>query len=132
MAVVIVNLNGGELVRRTVTSLRAQTLAPARVIVVDNASTDGSADGLDDLYPGLELVRSEQNLGFAAANNLAVHRAGDCEWIALLNPDAFPEPAGSRLSSTPRAPGPSTASSAAASFVPTTRPSSTGLETPST
>jgi Glycosyl transferase family 2 len=58
VAVVIVNLNGGELVRRTVDSLRAQTHAPARVIVVDNASTDGSEDGLDELYPGLKLVRS--------------------------------------------------------------------------
>jgi GT2 family glycosyltransferase len=93
VAVVIVNLNGGELIRRTVDALARQSLAPARVIVVDNASTDGSADGLQERLPELEVIRSDENLGFAAGNNLGVRAAADCEWVALLNPDAFPEPA---------------------------------------
>ena len=92
IAVVVVNLNGGELIRRTLDALAKQSLAPARVIVVDNASTDGSAFGLEEHLPGVEVVRSEENLGFAAGNNLGVRMADDCEWIALLNPDAFPEP----------------------------------------
>jgi GT2 family glycosyltransferase len=69
-----------------------QTLRPRRTIVVDNLSTDGSTDGLEARFPAVELVRPGRNLGFAAANNLAVGRADDCEWVALLNPDAFPEP----------------------------------------
>jgi GT2 family glycosyltransferase len=92
VAVVVVNLNGAAVLDRCLSALRRQTVRPARVIVVDNASTDGSADGLEGRNPGVEVVRLAANVGFAAANNLAVARAGDCDWVALLNPDAFPEP----------------------------------------
>ena len=61
-------------------------------MVVDNASTDGSADELDERFPGVTVMRLDENVGFAAANNLAAREAADCEWLALLNPDAFPEP----------------------------------------
>jgi GT2 family glycosyltransferase len=40
----------------------------------------------------LDVVRLSENLGFAAGNNRGIARASDAEWIALLNPDAFPEP----------------------------------------
>ena len=60
--------------------------------MVDNASRDGSCDRIAADFPEVTLIRLEQNTGFAAANNLAVRRAESCEWIALLNPDAFPEP----------------------------------------
>ena len=63
-----------------------------RVIVVDNASTDGSADCVDARHANVTLVRGGSNLGFAAGNNLALKHAGGAEWVALLNPDAFPEP----------------------------------------
>jgi GT2 family glycosyltransferase len=90
--VVIVNANAGPLLAQTLTALAAQTHTPDRTVVVDNASSDGSTDGLEDRFPGIEVVRLEQNLGFAAANNLAVREASDCKWVVLLNPDAFPEP----------------------------------------
>ena len=92
VAVIVVNLNGGELVERTLESLARQTLAPARTIVVDNGSHDGSPERIAARFPEAEVVRLGYNAGFPAANNLAVARAGDCEWVALLNPDAFPEP----------------------------------------
>jgi GT2 family glycosyltransferase len=92
VAVVIVNANAGALLERTLRALGRQTLAPRRVLVVDNASADGSVDGLTVRHPGVELIRLPENAGFAAANNLAVRAADDCDWIALLNPDAFPEP----------------------------------------
>jgi len=60
--------------------------------VVDNASQDGSCDRIPADFPDVTLIRLEHNIGFAAGNNLAVRRADGCEWIALLNPDAFPEP----------------------------------------
>jgi GT2 family glycosyltransferase len=93
VAVVVVNLNGAAVLDRCLAALRRQTVRPARAIVVDNASTDGSAEDLEGRHPGIEVVRLAANLGFAAANNLAVARADDCDWVALLNPDAFPEPA---------------------------------------
>lgn len=91
VAVVIVNANGGEHLARTLECLGRQTSAPRRVFVVDNASADGSMDGLEDRFPWVEAIRLDENVGFAAANNLAVRRAEDCEWVALLNPDAYAE-----------------------------------------
>ena len=92
VAAIIVNANGGEHLDRALTSLERQTVRPHRIIVVDNASTDGSADGIERRHRGVEVVRSPENLGFAAGNNLAAYAADDCDWIALVNPDAFPEP----------------------------------------
>lgn len=56
------------------------------VIVVDNASTDGSADGIAEHFPQVHLVRLESNAGFARANNLAARKASG-EFLLLLNPD---------------------------------------------
>ena len=93
VGVVIVNKNAGAHLAQVLVSLGRQTATPDRVIVIDNASDDGSVDGLEERFPAVELVRSVENLGFAAANNLAVEMCADCELVALLNPDAFPEPA---------------------------------------
>lgn len=92
IAVIIVNWNAGALLARCLEHLSRQTLPPRRVYVVDNASSDGSCDRLAVEFPHVELIRAERNLGFAAANNLAAKRAERCDWIALLNPDAFPAP----------------------------------------
>ena len=93
VGVVIVNKDAGVHLARTLDCVMRQSSLPHRVIVVDNASEDGSLDGLDVRFPSVEFVPSEQNLGFAAANNLAVRMLDDCELVALLNPDAFAEPA---------------------------------------
>ena len=92
VSIIIVNYNAGHLLTRCLEALRKQTHRPRQICVVDNASRDGSCDRIAVDFPEVTLVRNEQNTGFAAANNLAVRRAQGCEWIALLNPDAFPEP----------------------------------------
>ncbi len=92
IAVVIVNWNAGESLDRCLQSLARQTRPPHRTIVVDNASTDSSLDGLSESYPSIEILQQTENKGFAEGNNLAVAHADDCEWIAFLNPDAFAEP----------------------------------------
>lgn len=92
VAVLIVNFNSGSLLGECLRHVRAQTRRPEQVIVVDNASNDGSSNRAECDYPGVTVVRLEHNLGFAAANNLAARRAGEVDWLALLNPDAFPEP----------------------------------------
>lgn len=88
----IVNANAGAYLERTLAALGRQSLAPARIILIDNASTDGSVDGVEERHPGVEVIRLGDNLGFAAGNNLGVTAAEDCQWVALLNPDAFAEP----------------------------------------
>jgi GT2 family glycosyltransferase len=92
VGVVIVTANAGPLLGQALDHLSRQTLQPASVIIVDNASTDGSVDAAEQRHTEVEVVRLDTNVGFAAANNLAARRAEDCEWIALLNPDAFPAP----------------------------------------
>jgi len=92
VSVIIVNYNAGHLLTRCLEALRKQTLTPRQIYVVDNASRDGSCDRIPGDFPEVTLIRLEQNTGFAAANNLAVRRADGCQWIVLLNPDAFPEP----------------------------------------
>lgn len=70
---------------------------PARVIVVDNGSADGSAERLAAV-PGVELIANESNLGFAAGNNIAIERllADGIEFVWVLNNDTVVEPAASR------------------------------------
>jgi GT2 family glycosyltransferase len=92
VSVVIVNFNGGERLRDCLESLSGQTVRGFRTIVVDNASTDGSADGIETRHPGVRVLRSPANLGFAGGNNLAFREARDSDWIALLNPDAVAAP----------------------------------------
>jgi N-acetylglucosaminyl-diphospho-decaprenol L-rhamnosyltransferase len=83
--VVIVNRNGQAFLPRCLDSLRGRARA-GRVIVVDNASTDGSAELVARDFPEVELVRAGDNLGFARANNLALARSR-APYVLLLNPD---------------------------------------------
>jgi GT2 family glycosyltransferase len=90
-AVILVSFNERERLERTLGLLEKQTVAPKRTIVVDNGSQDGSPELVEQRFPSVELVRMGGNAGFAAANNAAVELARDCEYVALLNADAYPE-----------------------------------------
>lgn len=92
VAVIVVNYNSGTMLRDCLVALARQTVRPARVLVMDNGSRDGSAEVCRPLVPWVELYLLGTNAGFAKANNIAVKFASDCEWLALLNPDAFAEP----------------------------------------
>lgn len=83
------NWNGGAFLNECLTRLTQQTLAPTRILVMDNGSTDGSAVSAERI-PGVTVRKLGANLGFAAANNLAIKECGT-ELIALLNPDALPD-----------------------------------------
>lgn len=92
IAVIVVNWNSGADLGTCLRSLAAQERQPDRVIVVDNASSDGSLDVVLAAFPRAHVMRLEANLGFAAANNVALRECGDDDYVALLNPDAFPTP----------------------------------------
>ncbi|WP_243055521.1 glycosyltransferase family 2 protein [Pseudomonas sp. BP01] len=84
--VVIVNWNSGTQIRDCINSLKASiTMGQARVIVVDNGSTDGSDQGLEQ--EGVRVLRTGANLGFARACNLGAAE-GDAPFVLFLNPDA--------------------------------------------
>lgn len=88
--VVVVNWNSGALLQECLRKLARQTIRPQRVLVVDNASFDHSATCAEQ-FPGVKLLQMTTNLGFAAGNNRALAECAS-EFVALLNPDAFPEP----------------------------------------
>lgn len=85
VSVVIPTYNRQEFVLRALESVAAQTRAPAEVIVVDDGSTDGTAEAIAGRFPGVRCLRQE-NRGVSAARNRGVAVArGD--WIALLDSD---------------------------------------------
>lgn len=87
LSVVVVSFNTRELLRQCLRSIYAQPPAGGlEVWVVDNGSTDGSAAMVRAEFPAVHLVESPRNLGFAAANNLALPRCQG-QYILLLNPD---------------------------------------------
>jgi GT2 family glycosyltransferase len=92
IALVVVNWNGGDTLLRCLRSVAVQERPPERVIVVDNASQDGSMDRAVAEFAFVEPMRMAANVGFAAANNAALRASADCDWVALLNPDAFAAP----------------------------------------
>lgn len=91
VTVIIVNYNGASYISRCLTSLVQQTYSAFKAIIVDNASTDESKNVLQDLDSRFEVIFLDRNVGFAAANNLALKLA-QTQWVATLNPDAFPRP----------------------------------------
>ena len=90
-AVVIVNHNGGDHLLAALDGLSQQTRVPDRVVVIDNASADGSAVEAQNQFPNYIFHFLDVNTGFAAANNLAIAELLGFGYIALLNPDAVPE-----------------------------------------
>jgi GT2 family glycosyltransferase len=89
VTVVVVNWNGAQFLERCLSALLAQTILPHEIILVDNASTDGSCN-IVRRFPSVRLLEQDKNVGFARANNLAIEAASvESDWIALLNPDAF-------------------------------------------
>ena len=90
VAVIIVNFNSGGRLARCVAALERQTFRDFETVVLDNASTDGSAAVASNSIP-IRIIRSPENLGFAAGNNRAAEGLAN-EWLAFLNPDAYPEP----------------------------------------
>lgn len=92
VTVVIVNWNGEQFLERCLTKLMDQTVKPHEIILVDNASSDGSAD-IVRRFPLVRLIALDHNTGFARGNNLAIEAAtSESKWVALINPDAFVEP----------------------------------------
>jgi GT2 family glycosyltransferase len=88
--VVIPTLNARDLLRGALESLDRQTRPPT-VVVVDNASTDGTAELVAERFPHVRLVRSERNLGFGRAVNLGV-REVETDALVLVNNDVVCEP----------------------------------------
>lgn len=86
LSVVIVNYNGIRFLGNCLASLQIHLPESSEVIVVDNASQDGSAAWLEEHHAWVKLIRSAENLGFAGGNNLGAQAARG-EYLLLLNND---------------------------------------------
>lgn len=84
VAVIMVNHNGGALLRDAVQAVLASR--PGRLLIVDNASSDGSMALLDGLLADADLICNDKNLGFASAVMQAANRCNQ-QFLLLLNPD---------------------------------------------
>ena len=84
--VVIVSYRSRELLRTCLESVRRHAPRGATVTVVDNASGDGTGPMISEQFTEVTLIQSHRNLGFAAANNIAISR-GQARYVLVLNPD---------------------------------------------
>ena len=94
IGVVVVHFNGGQLTLECIRSV-LESRWPAnrlRIVLVDNASTDGIADLVRAEFPSVEVVSSPTNLGFAGGCNLGLQQLTDVDYVALVNNDAIVEP----------------------------------------
>lgn len=86
VSIIIVSYNTREMTLECLRSVFAQTHQPFELIVVDNASSDGSAAAIAAEFPDVRLTAGIENHGFAKANNIAASYARG-EYLLLLNPD---------------------------------------------
>ena len=77
---IVLDIDGGEMLRQCLESIRAQTLPPKEIVVFDNGS------GTPTTVLGARVIRSERNIGFAAGVNEA-YRATSADYVALINND---------------------------------------------
>ncbi len=91
VSVIIVNLNTRLLLKECLASVYGQGFPDIEVLVVDNGSSDGSADMVQTEFPGVRLVRNQRNEGFARPNNVAMRMAKG-KYVLLLNSDAALKP----------------------------------------
>lgn len=89
LSIVVVNYNTRMLILDCIASIlqHAQGLS-IEIIIIDNASTDGSADAIRQHYPEVRLIANEKNVYFSAANNQGI-KAAQGKYVLVLNPDTI-------------------------------------------
>ena len=94
VGIVLVNYNGGKFMPDCLASLAKLDYTDTRIVIVDNASADGSADEAGAQYPNITVIRHAENLGITGGNNagMAWCRANKCDWVLLLNNDTVVQP----------------------------------------
>lgn len=88
VSIILLNWNGRTFLERSIGSVLSQSYSPIELVVIDNASTDGSADLIRKTFPRLTLIRNERNIGFAGAINQGI-RIATGAYIIPLNFDVI-------------------------------------------
>lgn len=94
VAIIIVNWNSYDMTSQCLVSLRSLQYPDFSTVVVDNGSTDGSADRLETDFPEIVLLRNQENRGFTGGNNTGIAYAieNDFAYLMLLNNDTVITP----------------------------------------
>jgi len=95
VSIIIVNWNGKKYLEECLTSVFNQTYPNYEVILVDNGSSDGSAEYVDTNFPQAKIIRLDKNYGFAKGNNIGIEEAfkdSEVKYIATLNNDTKVDP----------------------------------------
>jgi len=92
--IVVLSWNGKEDTLECLKSLKAITYPNHRVLMVDNASTDGTEDAVRSAFPGVELIVNKTNLRYAGGNNVGIRHAiaKGSDYVLLLNNDTTVKP----------------------------------------
>ncbi|MCZ2147500.1 MAG: glycosyltransferase family 2 protein [Bryobacterales bacterium] len=88
VSVTIVTYNSGRFIKRCLESVLAQRYKHKEIIVIDNASKDGTIDILEQFEDRCRIVYNDENIGFAGAQNQAI-RMSRSDWVLTLNPDVL-------------------------------------------
>lgn len=89
LSVIIVNYNVKYFLAQCLHSVvRAARGIDCEIVVVDNASNDGSVEYLSELFPQVKFIKNTENVGFSKANNQAL-RQSKSDYVLLLNPDTI-------------------------------------------
>src|SRR5208282_4209492 len=88
VSVTIVTYNSGRFIKRCLESVLEQKYPNMEVVIVDNASTDGTVDILEQFADLCQIHYNDENIGFAAAQNQAIGLTNG-EWVLTLNPDVL-------------------------------------------
>jgi O-antigen biosynthesis protein len=89
LSIIIVNYNVKEFLQNLIYSIRkAASSLHYEIIVVDNASSDGSVEFICEKFPEITLIANQENLGFSKANNIGLKIAKG-KYLLLLNPDTL-------------------------------------------
>ncbi|HUU20552.1 MAG TPA: glycosyltransferase family 2 protein [Sedimentisphaerales bacterium] len=95
VSIVIVNWNGQEYLKKCLSSAYAQTYRDFNIVFVDNGSEDGSVEFVAENFPEAEIIKNNENVGFADGNNIGIKKSFediDVKYIATLNNDTIVEP----------------------------------------
>src|SRR5690349_1988561 len=94
VSIIVLNYNGLQDTMACLRSLEHLTYSRASIILVDNASTDGTADVVRRAYPNVTVMETGMNLGFTGGNNVAIEHALEhgADYVMLLNNDTIVAP----------------------------------------
>ncbi|MBG6176210.1 GT2 family glycosyltransferase [Labrenzia sp. EL_208] len=89
ISVIVVSYNTRKMTLECLQTIRDQTTTPHEVVLLDNASEDGSAEAVAEAFPDTVLIAETDNHGFAQGNNIAIQTKARGHYLLLLNPDTL-------------------------------------------